>query len=142
MIPHSPVDPSTRHVLLVEDHSPTTAIMARLIRNRGFPVLTASTLAEARRLARKHPVGFVISDLGLGDGDGCELMRELHLRLGIAGAAVTGYGMESDLQRTREAGFVLHLTKPISVTDLEKLLILVGDELAKPARPRPRSDCP
>lgn len=123
---------SPRYILLVEDHAETAKVMARLVRARGFPVLMATSLAEARGLARSHEIGFVISDLGLADGDGCELMAELHQKLGVNGAAVSGFGMETDLERTRGAGFILHLVKPIQVDQLEKLLIVARRELDAP----------
>jgi DNA-binding response OmpR family regulator len=92
-------------------------------------VLTAHSLAEARALAAQHDIGFLISDLGLPDGNGGDLMKELHDRLGIVGAALTGYGTESDVAHARSMGFVLHLTKPIQITDLDKVLAVARREL-------------
>ncbi len=121
-----------RPILIVEDHQQTTKILVRLVQARGFRVLTAHSLAEARQIAATHDIGFLISDLGLPDGHGGELMKELHERLGIAGVALTGYGMDTDVTLTRQMGFALHLTKPIQIADLEKALALAKVELAKP----------
>jgi CheY-like chemotaxis protein len=61
----------------------------------------------------------LISDIGLEDGTGLELMKALLARRPIKGIALTGYGMESDVQKTREAGFGRHLTKPINFVELQ-----------------------
>lgn len=123
-----------RPVLLVEDHAQTIKVMVRLMAARSFRVLTASSLAEARAVAAAHDIGFLISDLGLPDGSGGELMKELHDRLGIIGVALTGYGMDADVAQARAMGFVLHLTKPIQIGDLDRALALAKQELAKPPR--------
>jgi CheY-like chemotaxis protein len=127
------MDQRPRPLLIVEDHVQTTKVLVRLVEARGFEVLSAQSLTEARALAAKHDIGFLISDLGLPDGNGGDLMRELHERLGISGVALTGYGMDADIAQAREMGFTLHLTKPIQIGDLEKALVLARAELAKPA---------
>ncbi len=119
-------------ILIVEDHQQTADVMARLIRARDLPVVTAGSLAEARTCVREHAIGFLISDLGLPDGDGCELMAELREEFGLQGAVVSGYGMKPDLARTRAAGFILHLVKPIQMSDLERLLALARKALDLP----------
>lgn len=119
-------------ILVVEDHRQTTQVMVRLVEARGFRVVAAHSLAEARAIAAVHDIGFLISDLGLPDGNSGELMKELHDRLGIVGVALTGYGMDADVAQARAMGFILHLTKPIQIGDLEKALVLARAELAKP----------
>jgi CheY-like chemotaxis protein len=65
----------------------------------------------------------VISDIGLPDGDGYTLMTELRLaQPDLIGIALSGYGMEEDLYRSRAAGFATHLIKPIQIGDLERVL--------------------
>ena len=61
----------------------------------------------------------LVSDLGLPDGDGRDLMRELRERDGVAGIAISGYGMEEDIEKSRAAGFSEHLTKPIQIEDVQ-----------------------
>ena len=63
-------------------------------------------------------VDLVISDLGLPDGSGNDLMRELSLRYGLRGIALSGYGMDSDLEASTAAGFSRHLIKPVDIDDL------------------------
>jgi signal transduction histidine kinase len=114
--------PRPRRVLLVEDHEPTRTTLNRLLQRRRYEVAMAATLAEARTVAAQSEFDFLISDIGLPDGTGFELMRELHDQRGIRGIALTGYGTEKDIDRSREAGFVVHLTKPISSQSLDKAL--------------------
>ncbi|HVZ62952.1 MAG TPA: response regulator [Lacunisphaera sp.] len=129
------MDASSRAVLVVEDHSPTSAVVARMVRSRGFQVVAASSLAEARAAARQHDIGFVISDLGLADGDGCDLMQELRSQLGIRGAVISGYGSAADLARSAEAGFIVHLVKPITAAELDEVLKIARRELDRPGPP-------
>jgi signal transduction histidine kinase len=114
--------PKPRRVLLVEDHEPTRTTLNRLLQRRHYDVAMAATLAEARTVAAGGEFDFLISDIGLPDGTGFDLMRELHDQRGIRGIALTGYGTEKDIDRSREAGFVVHLTKPISSQSLDKAL--------------------
>jgi nitrogen-specific signal transduction histidine kinase len=105
-------------LLLVEDHEPTLEVMAALLEIAGHEVSSATDLRSARALAASCEFDLVVSDLGLPDGSGFDLMRELRDKYGLRGIAVSGYGMEEDLRRSREAGFLEHLVKPV---DIEKL---------------------
>ncbi|HET9228779.1 MAG TPA: response regulator, partial [Thermoanaerobaculia bacterium] len=105
-------------ILLVEDHEDTADAMADLLGARGHRVTVARTLAEARASAERESFDLLVSDLGLPDGSGHELMRELGAR-GLRGIALSGYGMEDDLRKSREAGFERHLIKPVSPQALE-----------------------
>lgn len=66
----------------------------------------------------------MISDLGLPDGNGTELMEKLKAGYGLRGIALSGYGMDDDLLRSRAAGFTTHLTKPIDYQQLQRALRL------------------
>jgi len=59
---------------------------------------------------------------GLPDGSGTDLMRELSARHGLRGIALSGYGMEEDVRQSLEAGFARHLTKPVSLPQLQAAL--------------------
>ena len=113
-------------LLLVEDHEPTLHVLARLLTSCGHTVVTASTVAEARKCVAKQPVDFVISDLGLPDGNGIDLMKGLRDDCGLKGIALSGFGMEEDLRRSREAGFVAHLVKPVDFKELRRTLRELG----------------
>lgn len=122
---HARATPELRSVLLVEDHQPTCATLTELLSRRGYHVIAASSLLEARAKAEGERFDILISDIGLPDGNGCDLMAELRARQGLAGIALTGYGMIEDMERSRAAGFVTHLTKPVSIAALEKALSLL-----------------
>ncbi|HWA11143.1 MAG TPA: response regulator [Opitutaceae bacterium] len=111
-----------RRVLLVEDHKPTSLALLHLLTRRNYTVMAAGSLAEARALAGRETFDLLISDIGLPDGSGCELMAELQGSRGLIGIALTGYGMEEDISRSQAAGFATHLTKPISVQALDRAL--------------------
>jgi len=114
-------------ILLVEDDPMTARIMAKLLRNAGYAVTTANSVAGA--LAEPlEEIDVIISDLGLPDGNGLDVMRNARARAGrdLPGIALTGYGMDEDLRKTREAGFVAHLTKPIDFPRLDAMIQQVG----------------
>jgi CheY-like chemotaxis protein len=110
-------------ILLVEDHADTSAILLRLLRRMGHEVIHASTIAEGSRIAhdQMRSAGFnlVLSDLGLPDGSGLDLMRELSTAYGLKGIALSGFGMDSDLEQSRSAGFARHLIKPVDIAVLK-----------------------
>jgi PAS domain S-box-containing protein len=109
-------------ILLVEDHEPTRTSLARLLMRRYYEVVTASSVAEARELASAKDFHLLISDIGLPDGNGYDLMNELRKTRPVKGIALTGYGMEQDVARSQDAGFVAHLTKPVGIQSLEVAL--------------------
>jgi CheY-like chemotaxis protein len=85
-------------------------------------VRVAHTLADARRAAQAQPFDLLISDIGLPDGSGVDLMRQLRDEQPIQGIALSGYGMDHDLQRSLDAGFRTHLTKPVPVAKLHEAI--------------------
>jgi PAS domain S-box-containing protein len=117
-------------ILLVEDHADTAEAMADLLSLNGHQVSTAGSVAEALTLAAgaDGAFDFVISDLGLPDGSGLDLMRELSARHGLRGIALSGYGMEEDVRQSLEAGFLKHLTKPVNLPVLQATLREVAHE--------------
>jgi len=72
--------------------------------------------------SKADAIDLVISDLGLPDGDGRDLMRHLRDRHGIPGVAISGYGMEDDIEKSRAAGFSEHLTKPVQFEELQEAI--------------------
>lgn len=113
-------------ILLVEDHVPTRSTLQQLLMRRHYEVVAAGTMAEARALMETERVDFVISDIGLPDGNAYDLMEELRAKHGLTGIALTGYGMESDIARSHAAGFVIHLTKPLRIQSLDDALTRIG----------------
>ena len=97
-------------------------VLARLLRSHGHDVLTACTVRVALLLASTHSFDLVISDLGLPDGSGLDLMRQLTKEYGLRGIALSGYGMPEDRVNTQQAGFLAHLVKPVNFEQLHDLL--------------------
>jgi two-component system CheB/CheR fusion protein len=124
-------------ILLVEDHADTAEAMAELLRGQGHQVTVAGSVAQglaaAEALGGGEEIDLLLSDLGLPDGSGLDLMRELARRYRLRGIALSGYGMEEDIRKSMEAGFEKHLTKPVSLQALRTVL----QEVAAGQRARP-----
>ncbi len=105
-------------LLYVEDHDDTARILARLLSNRGHHVHVSSGVADALQSAAEQRFDLVVSDLGLSDGDGCELMSRLRQEHGLRGIAVSGLAGPTELERSRAAGFHAHLVKPVCFDSL------------------------
>ncbi len=116
-------------VLLVEDHEITREVLTRLLTRRNYKVITADSVVRAREVASQNKFDFLISDIGLPDGSGNDLMNELRESYGLKGIAVTGFGMENDIERGKAAGFVTHLTKPIGIQSLEAALSVIKNTI-------------
>jgi two-component system CheB/CheR fusion protein len=125
----APLGPASRplKILLVEDHVDTSRAMSRLLARVGHQVRVAGTVRAAVDAARSEPVDVVISDLGLPDGSGHDVMRLLREVQPVRGIALSGYGSDDDIRRSHAAGFDTHLTKP---TDIQRLLETI-EQLAK-----------
>lgn len=106
------------HILFVEDHEDTARVLGRILRNAGFEVSHAGTMAEARALAASRRFDLLVSDLGLPDGSGLDLMKFLRDVHGMKGIALSGFGTDEDVAASIAAGFTAHLTKPV---DWERL---------------------
>jgi CheY-like chemotaxis protein len=118
-------------ILFVEDHPDTARTMKRLLRVAGFEVRMAGSVGEALRIAEAEPVDIVVSDIGLPDGTGYQLMERLRER-SIPGIAISGYGMDEDVRRSRQAGFAEHFVKPVNVAQLEVVLRKMMQEIHSP----------
>jgi CheY-like chemotaxis protein len=113
-------------ILLVEDHDTTARVTSRLLGTLGYKVVVAGDVASAKRLTDTQQFDVVVSDLGLPDGTGLDVLKYVRARHGVPAIAVSGYGMEEDQQQTKAAGFSEHLIKPI---DLPKLQAAIGRAL-------------
>lgn len=110
-------------VFLVEDNDDTRVLLAFLLRQGGYEVHTARTVQAALEEFPKSGSTVLISDVGLPDGSGCDLLRELRKRKSCRYAiAMSGYGTLSDIAASHAAGFRHHLVKPVEMQTLERLL--------------------
>ena len=113
---------SRRRVLLVDDHYDTCLGMKRMLERRGYQITVAHSAEQAAEKVRTQEFDLLISDIGLPDRSGYELMREVRLNKRLPGIALSGFGSEQDVNQAREAGFAEHLTKPINFERLEKTI--------------------
>jgi PAS domain S-box-containing protein len=106
-------------ILLVEDHVDTARVMSRLLRAGGHTVIVADSVASAVVSASANRIEMIISDIGLPDGTGIDLIRTIRQTSQTPAIALTGFGMEEDVAKCVEAGFNDHLTKPVNLQKLE-----------------------
>lgn len=106
-------------LLVVEDHAGTAKTLERILKSCGYEVNVVNSKAEALKLAATTEFDLLISDIGLPDGTGYELVSELKKRRRIRAIAISGYGMDNDIRKSRDAGFDDHLVKPLDISQLE-----------------------
>jgi len=124
---HQKPHPAHLRILLVEDHEHTRMALDRVLTRDGHEVETAGTCAEALEVAHASsatsPFNLLISDIGLPDGSGLNLVRQLKAETPeLTAIALSGYGTHADVERSIQAGFNTHLTKPIGIEDLRRAL--------------------
>jgi CheY-like chemotaxis protein len=115
-------------VLLVEDHKDTLRALRNLLVRLGHEVLSAENMTDALRVSEEEEFDLLLSDIGLPDGSGLELVRRIRETRRINAIAVSGFGMEDDVLKSREAGFFDHLTKPVSFDRLQEAIQQVGSQ--------------
>ena len=109
-------------ILVVENHQDTLDAMKMFLDLHGHKTQTAGTMQAALDTASQTEFDLVITDIGLPDGDGWELMRQLRERGPVRAVAMSGYGWKEDLEKSRAVGFEAHLLKPLKITELENVL--------------------
>lgn len=111
-----------RRILLVEDHVDTARILTSLMRRRGYGVVHANNVAEAIRHFESGPVDVIVSDLGLPDGNGADLIKTLRAIRPVPSIVLSGYGEDDALAGSLAAGAQMHLTKPVMWSHFEEAL--------------------
>ena len=123
------LDPArSLEILLVEDHDDTARVLSRLLERLGHHVRIADSVASALSAANQ-PFDLLLSDIGLPDGTGNDLIRQLREQrhMNVPAVALTGFGMEEDVIKSREAGFTDHLTKPVNFQRLQIMVQKIAD---------------
>lgn len=115
--------PPSANVLLVEDHADSAFFLKLILEGMNYRVFIADRVADAVEIFRREGIDYVVSDLGLPDGSGTDVMERIRAIRPVPGIALSGYGMEGDVQRAMEAGFSIHLTKPTDVQQLADALL-------------------
>jgi CheY-like chemotaxis protein len=111
-----------RRILVVEDHGDTLRSMKLLLTRLGYHVLAAENMTDALRIAEEAQFDILLSDIGLPDGSGHELLKRIRETRSVPALALSGFGMDDDLEKSREAGFFDHLTKPVSIDRLQSAI--------------------
>jgi CheY-like chemotaxis protein len=109
-------------ILLVEDHQDTRRTLSRLLTHFGHNVVTADNVERAIDIMGSDKIDAVLCDIGLPDGSGYEVAAQARVKGNIKAIALTGFGTEQDVQRSKEAGFDFHLVKPINFQELQTVL--------------------
>jgi DNA-binding response OmpR family regulator len=112
----------TLQILVVEDHGDTRRVLTGLLGHFGHTISAADTVESALAFLRAKRFDAIVSDLGLPDGSGCDVIREAKRQRDLTGVALTARGEEDDIVRGREAGFDYHLTKPVDFAELRTVL--------------------
>jgi two-component system, chemotaxis family, CheB/CheR fusion protein len=115
----TPAESRALRILLVDDHQDTCIALERLLVRRGHLVAATHNVRSAMEAAVRNRFDLLISDIALPDGTGTEFMTWLRAISGIPGIAISGFGMNGDIEKSLEAGFAEHLVKPVKMEKLE-----------------------
>jgi DNA-binding response OmpR family regulator len=110
--------PPALQVLLVDDEADSAELLQLLLETRGFAVTTARSIASALAAAETAAFDVIVSDIGLPDGSGCDLLRELRAASAVPAIALSGRDSPADVAIAREAGFEEYLGKPVTIGEL------------------------
>src|SRR3954468_11381859 len=116
-------------ILLVEDHNDTRKALGRLLRYLGHQVHSADTCKSAAHLLETRQFQVLLTDIGLPDGNGCDLVSEAKDKQRLVGIAISAFASAWDIKRGQDAGFDYYLTKPLDVCCLQTLLAKIGGQL-------------
>ena len=114
-----------RSALVVDDVADVTEMLAVVLTHAGYSVVTAASARAALKAARERQFDVIISDIGMPEMNGYQLAREMRTMPGyetVPMVAVTGYSMFDDKERSTNAGFNAHMTKPIDPRALLDLI--------------------
>lgn len=111
-----------KRILVVEDNADTAQALTRLLKSLGHQVTVAHTGAEGLEKASAEDFDLLLSDIGLPDFSGWEMLRRLKEKKDLPAIALSGFGSQEDQHRSREAGFLTHLVKPVDVIRLENAI--------------------
>jgi two-component system CheB/CheR fusion protein len=116
-------------ILLVEDHRDSAMVTQRLLKGYGHDVEVAGSADGAMLLCKSNPFDLLISDIGLPDGNGWNLMVEIRRLYPIRGIALSGMAFEADAEKSLSAGFDAHLNKPVDFMNLVAAMKAIEDTL-------------
>ena len=120
--PPQPTRAGKAKVLLIEDHADTARALTRLLENRGYQVRAEQSVKTGLKATDEEKFDIFLCDLGLPDGTGLDFVTQAKLKHDIPAIALTGFGMQQDVERAHQAGFNAHLTKPVNLQKLESTI--------------------
>jgi len=119
----APKNPSKPlRILLVEDHRDTRHVLSRLLVHFGHEVVTAENIRNALQILAAEEIDVLLCDIGLPDGSGYEVIAHARRKRPIKAVAITGFGTDEDVRRSKQAGFDFHLVKPVDLHELQTVL--------------------
>src|SRR4051812_31193276 len=92
-----------RCILVVDDHDDTLRSMKLLLHRLGYEVLAAENMTDALEIAEHQHFDILLSDIGLPDGSGLELIKRIRSMRDVPALALSGFGMDEDIERSRDA---------------------------------------
>jgi len=114
---------NTYRFFVIENHQDTLDAIKMFLEAQGHTVEVALDMKSALSQAPATKFDVLISDIGLPDGDGWELVKKLREQIpGLKAIAMSGYGMRADLERSKASGFGAHLIKPFGPMELDAAL--------------------
>lgn len=116
-------------IFVVENHPDTLKYLKMYLECLGHSVTTACTMQAALAASPTEDCHVLISDLGLPDGDGCQLLEQAKFPRPVYAVAMSGFAAESDLARSKAAGFRRHIVKPFGGEDLREALEEAAGEM-------------
>ena len=109
-------------ILLVDDNPDSLRALAMSLSTLGYNVRPANSLRSALAAAEEEGYDLIVSDLELGDGTGIDLLNSLGTRRSVPAIALTGYGSEEDRKMCLDAGFEMHIVKPVQTRQLNEAI--------------------
>lgn len=116
-------------IFVVENHPDTLKYLTMYLETLGHTVVSARTVTEALAALPAADCSVLISDIGLPDGDGWDLLERASFKRPVYAIAMSGFGMNSDRAKSRAAGYRHHLLKPFDPDELEVMLEEAAEEL-------------
>jgi signal transduction histidine kinase/CheY-like chemotaxis protein len=124
--------------LVVDDSEDTIAMLEQLLKTGGASVTTATSGADALRIATEREFDVILSDISMPGMDGFEFLhrlRKINGRQHVPVVAITGFGRSDDIERARAAGFYSHLTKPLNLQALAEVLQTLREDNSPNGQP-------
>ena len=120
-------------LLIVDDDDPLRGRLARAMEKKGFVVKEAKSLAESTAIIKNSPPNFAVIDLRLEDGNGLDVVKELHKsKKDSRIVMLTGYGNLPTAVAAVKAGAIDYIAKPVDADDIESALLASPESKAKP----------